>query len=429
MKNNYHIVNGTCLLYDDGKFTIGQKDLFIEGDRIIALGTAGEMRPGKWEKIDAAGKLVMPGLINLHTHAYMTLMRGYADDVDFGEWLFKRVMPVEDHLPPECAYWTSLLGYMEMIRTGTTCFMDMHMYPGQPPKAAQEAGIRAYFGRGLVGERLDITSDRRFLEAIGEMEQWESERIRFTLAPHAIYSCSPAFYAETAVQARERGLLLQTHLSESETEVRDCREKYGMSPVELLWKAGFLGSDTIAAHCVKVDERDIGILAESKTNVVSNPASNAKLGNGFAPLCKMADAGINICLGTDGAASNNTLNLFREMGLAALIHKGLEKSSVAAPAQTVLAFATVHPARALGREKELGVLAPGAKADLIFLNLNEPSLFPPNNIVSSLCYSANGSEVESVMIDGSFVMKNREFLTIDQEKVYHEIRRAADRFL
>ncbi len=424
----YHFKNGWILAYEDGQFTARKADVFTDGSRIAGTGQPPE-ETIQYQEVDARGKLIMPGLINLHTHAYMSFMRNYADDLDFGEWLFQRVMPVEDSLPPECAYWSSLLGFMEMIRTGTTCFMDMHMYAGQPPRAALESGIRAYFGRGLVGEELDVLTDRRFLEAMGEMEQYASERIRFTIAPHAVYSCTPQFYAKAAGEGRKRGLLLQTHLSESDTEVKNCLEKYGRTPVQVLKDSGFLGPDVIAAHCVKLKEEDFEILSSSGTNVVSNPASNAKLGNGFAPALRMKEEGINLCLGTDGAASNNTQNLIREMNLFALIHKGVGRSSVCAPAQEVLSMVTVNPAKALGREGELGVIRKGAKADLVMMDLDELSLFPDNNMISSLCYSADGSEVQSVMIDGEFVMKDHQFLTIDKERVYYEVRKIVRKYL
>ena len=418
-KEGFHFKNGTLLLYEDGRFRTEKGDLWTIGNRIRSIKTAPD--PAGFTEVDAAGKLLMPGLINLHTHAYMSFLRNYADDVPFAEWLFRRVMPVEDSLDPDCAYYTSLLGIMEMLRTGTTCFMDMHMYPGRPARAAQEAGIRAYFGRGLVGEELDTRTDRRFLEALSEKEEWESDRIRFTIAPHAIYSCSPSFYRAAAQEGRKRGMLLQTHLSESETEVSDCLKKYGKTPVALLEEAGFLGPDCMAAHCVKLQEDDFEILARTRTNVVTNPASNAKLGNGAAPLSRMRRAGISLCIGTDGAASNNTLNLFREMSFCTLLHKALEADPEAIPAQFAISACTVNPARALGRQEELGILKEGALADLVLVDLKEVSLFPANNIVSSLCYSASGHEVDSVMVDGAFVMRNRSYVSIDAERVYWEV--------
>ncbi len=484
---NYRIINGLLLLFDGKGFTVEKKDLYIKDNKILAAlaqgmpeagfaGSAGvsdaslpgsdrvtddeaavpagvsdASLPGsdrvpddeaavpagapvsasgeRWEIVDARNRLIMPGLINAHTHVYMTILRNYADDVDFSEWLFQRVSPVEDRLPADAAYWLNLLGFAEMIRSGTTTFVDMHMYPGMSAKAAAAAGMRAFIGRGLVGEDLFTDGLSRYREALAEKDEYESELIRFILSPHAPYSCSKKLYRQVTEESERLGLLRQTHLSESDSEVEMTLGRYGKTPVEWLKDTGFLSDRTLLAHCVKMRGSDIDILSTSGSSVVTNPASNAKLGNGFAPAPEFQAAGINLCLGTDGASSNNTLNMFREMGLLSLIHKGAAKDSTAMPAESVVRTATVNGAKALQREGKLGVIRPGAAADLIFLNLKEPSLFPNNNIVSSLCYSANGSEVEDVMIDGKFVMRNRNLTTIDYGRVCFEVEKIAERYL
>ena len=427
LQMNYRIVNGKVLFFEGEDFLVRQQDLYIRGGKVSFLPFSGDET---FEEVDASDMLVMPGLINMHTHAYMTLMRNYADDVDFHKWLFDGVMPVEDKLDPETAYWCSLLACEEMIRTGTTCFADMHMFCGQSPRAAKEAGMRAFIGRGLVGDDLYGDGASRLAEALSEMEEYErDDMIRFVLSPHAIYSCSPHFYEQVQEESVIRGMLKQTHLSESDQEVKDCLEKYGKTPVQLLSDAGFLDDRTFLAHCVKMQGDDLDIIRESGASIVTNAASNAKLGNGFAPVGEMLKKGINLCIGTDGTASNNTLNMFREMGLLSLIHKGLEGDSTAMPAKEVVRAATVNAGRALGMEGEIGVIKEGAIADLIFLDLDAPSLFPNNNILSSLCYSANGSEVDSVMIEGRFVMRKRLMLTIDTERVRFEVAKAAEKYL
>ena len=425
---NYKIINGTLLLHAAEGFRTEKKDLYIADGRIVSIGNV-PAEETSWEVVDAKDRLIMPGLINMHTHAYMTILRNYADDVDFGEWLFQRVSPVEDRLPVEAAYWTNQLAFMEMYRSGTTSYVDMHMYKGQSAKAAKDAGIRAFIGRGLVGEDLFGDGLTRYEEAMYEKEQYASDLISIILSPHAPYSCSPKLYAQVAEECAKQGLLKQTHLSEGITEVEDCLKKYGKTPVALLSDIGFLDEGTILAHCVQMREGDIDILSRHGVSVVTNPASNAKLGNGFAPVTDMLGTGINLCLGTDGTSSNNTLNMFREMGLLSLIHKGIQQDSTAMPAQTVLAAATVNGAKALHMEDRIGSIEEGKEADLIFLDLKAPSLFPNNNILSSLCYSANGSEVTSVMVAGRFVMKNRELLTIDTERVYYEVQKIADTYL
>ena len=425
-RKNLRITGGKVLEKGPEGLRIAQKTIFVQ-DGIIRE-SAGE---GPCEEIRAEGKLILPGLLILHTHAYMTVLRNYADDVDFDEWLFRRVMPVEDSLPPEGAYWCSLLACMEFLRTGTTCFADMHMFPGGSCRAVIDSGMRGYIGRGLVGEDLYTDGAGRFEQALREIEEYGhvTDRLSFVLSPHAIYSCSPRLYAQTAEEAEKRGLLKQTHLSESDNEVDNCIAKYGKTPVKVIAETGFMDEKTLLAHCVKLRGNDAKILAQSGATVVTNPASNAKLGNGHLDLPLILDNGINLCIGTDGTSSNNTLNLFREMGLFTMIHKAATGNAAAAPARQVAAMVTENPAKAVGMEGKLGVIADGAKADLVFMDLREPSLYPANDLISALCYSANGMEVESVMVDGRFVMKNREFTLFDAEQVRWEVGRIADKYL
>lgn len=417
------IINGLVAEYENGTFKAVQKDLYVIDGKLSFSGDDSE-----YEVIDAKDRLIMPGLINMHTHAYMTLFRNYADDVSFDEWLFKRIMPVEDVIEREDAYWTNLLGMIEMIESGTTCFSDMHMFEGQSCKAAKEAGVRAYIGRGLVGDDIGGDGAGRIGEALRERAEYECDTIKFVLSPHAIYSCSEHFYSQVAELAKKEGLLIQTHLSESVFEVESCYEKNGISPVELLDRAGFL-ENAVLAHCVQVSDKDIDLIRRRNATVVTNPASNAKLGNGIAPIKAMREKGVNLCIGTDGCSSNNTLNMFREMTLLSLMHKGVERDCTFLSANEVLTMATVNAAKALRMEGRLGIIAEGACADLIFLDLNATSLFPNNDVITALCYSANGSEVASVMVNGKMLMKDRELLTIDRERVYSEVRRIAKKYL
>ncbi len=415
---NYKISNGKLLIYDNEDFSIIEDDLYIKDGVIVSVGDDNISKNDNYEVIDAKDKLIMPGLINMHTHVYMTVLRNFADDVDFGEWLFGKIDPAESKLTKEDAYYANLLGFAEMFRSGTTSYVDMHMFRCQSAKAANSAGIRAFIGRGLVGDDLFGDGMERYKEALDEIEKYTNDTTSFLLAPHAIYTCSPKFYTQVAKEAERLGILKETHLSESKTEVSNSLEKYKKTPVEVLKDTGFLDEKTILAHCVQMMDGDIDIIKKAGSHVVTNPASNAKLGNGFAPMDAFAKAGVNICIGTDGTASNNTLNMFREMGLLSLIHKGIACDSTAMPAKQVIAAATVNAAKALGMEGKLGIIKKDALADLVFIDLKAPSMYPNNNIISSLCYSANGSEVEDVMINGKFVMRNKELLTIDLEEIY-----------
>jgi len=425
---NYRITNGQILILNpENKFSVIDSDIFIRDNLICKVGSNAQL--DNYETIDAKNQLIIPGLINMHTHAYMSLLKNYADDVPFNEWLFERIMPIEDKLSYDEAYWSSLLACIEMIKTGTTCFMDMHMFKGQSCRAVQELGMRAFIGRGLVGEDLYEDGYKRFSEALDEKKDFESDLIKFVLSPHAIYSCSERLLRQVVEEANKLGLLKQIHLSESTFEVDNSISKYGKTPVEFLSDIGFLDGRTILAHCVKLSKNDINLIKKHNSNVVTNPASNAKLGNGFAPVVDMLDNGINVCLGTDSVASNNTLNMFREMNLLSLLHKAAHDESTVLSASEVLRISTTNAAKALGLEQKIGCILEGAYADLVFVDLTAPSLFPNNNIISSLCYSANGAEVSSVMINGRFVMKNNELITIDVERVHYEVKHIISKYL
>ncbi len=418
---NYKLINGNLLLRENGVYQVKKDALYIKDGKIFALGAL--ENDGEFAVVDATDRLIMPGLINGHGHLYMTTLRGIADDVDFNEWLFERIMPTENKMTSEEAYYSCLLGCMEMLQSGTTSFVDMHMFAGQSARATEESGMRAFIGRCIVGDDLNGDAKARYDEALAEAAQYGSDRIRFMMMPHAIYTCSEQLLRQMDTAAKEKGMYKHIHLSESDTEIENCFKERGKSPVAYLRDIGFLDEKTLLAHCVKLSDDDIAIIRDTGASVVTNPASNCKLGNGFARIADLKAAGVNVILGTDSTASNNTLNMFREMGILTLIHKGIACDSTVLPAQYVLDTATVNSAKALGMDGDLGELRVGARADLIFIDLNAPSLLPNHNIVGSLCYSANGSEVESVMVDGKFVMKNREFLTIDREKVLHQIKK------
>lgn len=426
---NIQIQNADVLLFDRGeKPFLRRCDLFVGEGRIAGIGEA----PADFQAdrvLDGTHRLAMPGLINCHTHAYMTLMRNVADDLLFDEWLFGNISPIEDKLISEDGYWGSLLGCMEMLRSGTTCFLDMHMFPGQSVRAARESGMRAAISRGLVGSGDDEGGSRRLREALGEMEEARGDsRFTFLLAPHAIYTCDEAYLRRVTDAAKEHGLRLHIHVSESRNEIENAKKQYGASPVEYLARIGLFDVPTVAAHCVHLSERDMDILAEKNVNVVTNPVSNCKLANGFAPIPALLARGVNVCIGTDGAASNNTLNLFREMGFVSLVHKGVTGDPLAVGAADTLRMATLAGARALGLEERIGSIEVGKRADIVLLDTDCPQFSPRNNLISALAYSVNGSEVDTVLVDGEIVLEHRAFPGIDEERVRYEVNRITEKF-
>ena len=427
------IKNGLVLMNEGAGWKTEKKDIVIRGNRIEAIT---DSAPAEGcSVIDAAGKLVMPGLINAHTHAYMTIHRNYADDLAFFDWL-EKVDQVEQGMTEEDVYWTTLLAIIEMLRSGTTCFVDMAIKSAKEkvgPKSAVagavlESGFRAVICRGLAGTADSEESLRKYGEAIHEMELFRGEsRLQFVHGPHAPYSCMADYLQKLTQSCKDHGIGQHIHLSESQAEMDGIAKDHGTTPIQYVDSLGEFDVPCIVAHCVYATEEDIRIMAEKHVNVALCPKSNMKLGNGFAPAKQMLDAGINVCLGTDGCGSNNSLNMFQEMNAAGLVYKGANRQAQCVDAAEVLKMATVNGAKAIGHEGELGTIREGAIADLILINLNEPQFIPANNIISGLVYSSTGAEVDTVLVDGRVLMENRRMTTIDENRVYDEIRKIMKR--
>lgn len=395
-----------------------KSNIYIKNNRIAHIG---EYNPA-WlaeEIIDGAGMVALPGLINAHTHLGMSLFRNYADDLNLEDWLHKEIWPIEAQLSPEDIYVGSKLSMIEMIQSGTTSFSDMYFSMDEVAKAVVECGLRGVLSRGLTED----ADNRAKIEDVRRMyKQWNgfnNDMLKVMVAPHSLYTCSPDFITELVGLAKELGSRIHIHLSETKTEVVESISKHLVSPVILADNLDLLSPNTIAAHCVYVDDRDLNILKDNQVHVVHNPSSNLKLASGFAPVKDMLDMGINVCLGTDGASSNNNLNMFEEMHIASLIAKAYNSDPTALNAYEVLEMATVNGAKALGF-KDLGRLEKDAIADIILVNFNKVHHTPRNNLISNLVYSTQASDVDTVIIDGKIVMRERKIPGVDIEKLKAE---------
>ena len=433
------IKDGLVLLKDGDSYKIEKNDILINGDTIelVTPELPQKMLYMVDDVVDAFGKIVMPGLINAHTHAYMSLFRNYADDLELFDWL-NNVQSVEDYMTEEDCYWCTMLSAVEMIKSGTTCFVDMNIKSAKPgftegPEAAicgavNDSGIRAVISRGLAGVADSDESLMKFGQVVAEMEAFKDhERISFLFGPHAPYSCMADYLQKLTAAAKERGIGQTIHLSESETEMANMAADHGTTPIQYVDSLGVFDVPVIAAHCVNATDEDIKIMKEKNVSVAINPKSNMKLGNGFAPVDKFLKAGLNICIGTDGCGSNNCQNMFQEMNTAALVYKGATKKARCFNAVEVIRAATEGGARAIGMEGRLGVIAPGALADIILLDVFEPQFFPSNNLISSLVYSAKGSEVDTVFVGGRMVMEDKKILSMNVAKIFTECEKIADR--
>lgn len=395
-------------------------DILIIEDKIAAVGQVPrEMLTSSEKIIEADNHLVMPGLINAHTHAAMTLLRSYADDLELMTWLHDEIWPAEDKMDAEDIYWGTMLAIAEMIKGGTTTFADMYgPFMDKVAEAVTSSGIRANLSRGCVGAA--DPDEVKIAENIALFEQYNNGsdgRIKVWFGPHAPYTCSKEYLQKLAQAAWERGSGIHVHLAETTSELEQIKEGYGLSPVEYLAQAGIFDGPCLAAHGVWLSDEEIAFLKAKNVSVAHNPVSNMKLSSGAAPVAKMLACGLNVGLGTDGASSNNSLDMFKEMAAAAFLSKLSTMEPTSLPAYEVLKMATVGSAKALHWDKEIGTLEAGKKADLILLDLNQPHFCPWNNSVNDLVYSAKSSDVTHTIVNGQILMEERKLLTIDLAEV------------
>lgn len=413
------LLKNITILPMTGESSIIEKGyLVIEGDRITSVGS-GEAPSGRYDRvIDGKDQVVLPGFINTHTHAAMTLLRGYADDLPLMEWLSTKIWPLEAKLNGDHIYWGTLLAIVEMLQSGTTTFNDMYFFMDRTAQAVEEAGIRAVLSRGMIG--LDPNGQEALLDSRQLVERWNGAaqgRIVFALGPHAPYTCPPDYLKQVVALSEELQVGLHIHISETLQEVEDIKNQYGVSPVQLMLDTGVFSRPTLAAHCVHVSDDDIAILHQHKVGVAHNPESNMKLASGVAPIPAMLRAGIAVGLGTDGASSNNNLDMLQEMRSCALLHKVSSMDPTILPAYQALELATIGGARALGLDDRLGMLKPGYQADMIIMNLTAANMVPRYDILANIVYAAQAGDVDTVIINGHIVMEKRRITTIDEEEV------------
>ncbi|MGB3908280.1 MAG: amidohydrolase family protein [Methanomethylovorans sp.] len=377
--------------------------------------------------VDARGGIVMPGLVNTHTHAAMTLFRGYADDLPLSQWLQQHIWPAETKLTDNDIYSGTLLACLEMIKSGTTCFNDMYFHMDETAKAVEQTGIRASLSYGMIELGNKDKADTELKEGSRFVQKWQGRadgRITTMYGPHAPNTCSSEFLQRVKDKAREDGVKVHIHILETEAELKEMKEKYGMCSIHMLNNIDFFDTDVVAAHCVWLSDGDIKILAEKGVNISHNPVSNMKLASGIAPITKLLQSGSNVCLGTDGCASNNNLDMFEEMKIAALLQKINIMDPTVLPAKEVLKMATVNGAKALGINA--GVIREGALADIIIVDKNKAHMRPFYDAASHLVYSANGQDVMTNIVNGKLLMDNYEVLCMDELKVIEQASMVAE---
>jgi 5-methylthioadenosine/S-adenosylhomocysteine deaminase len=417
------IRGGTLVTMDARSLVIEDGVIAISDGSIVAIGKRSEIesrhRARKW--IDAEGALVLPGLINGHAHAAMSLFRGFADDHSLNDWLQKYIFPAEaQSVTEDFVEWGTRLSMVEMIRGGITTYADMYYFEDAVARVTKEAGMRGILGETIVD--FPAPDHRTPAEALEYTQKfiakWRNDPlVTPAVAPHSIYTLSEANLQAASALARANGVPILIHIAEAPFETAQSRLRYGLSPVAYLSRIGFLGPDVVGAHCIWVDSADIAALGHFDVGSVHSPSSNMKLAAGVMPVVEMLAVGNRVGLATDGAASNNSQDLFDEMDLAAKLQKISRMDPRALPAKQALEMATIGGARALHLEKQIGSLEEGKKADLILVDTNGPHATPMYNVYSQLVYALKGSDVKTVIIDGKLVMEDRRMLTLNEEEI------------
>ncbi|MFP3999079.1 MAG: amidohydrolase [Desulfobacterales bacterium] len=423
------IVNGTVVTMDKTDNVIENGAVAVSGDTIESVGPSDKVDPKNAARIiDAGGGIIMPGLVNTHTHASMTCFRGLADDMELMTWLNDYIFPAEARLTQDRVYTGALLACAEMALSGTTCFSDMYLFEDSVAEAADKAGMRAVVGEVLY----DFDSpnygpiEKGFEYTRHLVEKWKGHpRITIAVEPHSPYLCAPDLLKRAAAVSEQYDIPIIVHVAETWKEVETIKNRYQLSPVAHLADIGVLSPRFVACHCVALDKTDIELLADHDVKVSHNPESNMKLASGIAPIPELLEAGVCVGLGTDGPTSNNNLDMFMEMDAAAKIHKVRTLDPTVMDAGKVLRMATIEAAGVLGMDDQIGSLEPGKKADIIVLDTRKPHLTPMYNVYSHLVYAACGHDVITAIVNGVPLVEDRQLLSFDVNSVMDEMQSIA----
>ncbi len=432
--SNLFIKNAVILTVNAKNEVIKDGGVIITENKISHVGSMDKLEAFSAEadkELDATGMVLMPGLVNTHTHLSMTLFRGVADDVPGINWL-PIIWSIEKNINADFCHSGALLGCLEMIKSGTTCFADQYWYMDRIVAAVKESGLRADLAQGILELNDPEKGARELKESVEFAEKWNNSvngRITCRLGTHSIYTCSPSLLQQSRVAADEIGVGLHIHAAEAPNEPQMAKKKHGETTMTHLHNLGFLKNDVLAAHCVYVDENDMRIMRNTNTAVAHCPSAMMKYGNQIAPVPDLLAKKVTVGLGTDGCGSNNNLDMIEEMRIAALVHKMIKQDSTVLPIPQLIRMSTIQGAKALGLDKEVGSIEEGKKADLILFNYKQPHLVPTHHYPSHLVYSAFGSDVNTVIVDGQIIMKDRQVLTLDENRIFENTQIAFEQLL
>ena len=424
--NNTILIKNAFIL-SPNNFEGKKQSLLIKDDLIAEISDEID-EAGADKIIDAEGKILLPGLINTHTHLSMTLFRGLADDLSLDSWLNDHIWPMEANLNGDYCYIGALLGAVELIKSGTTTFSDMYFYMEDVARAVEDAGIRAVLSYGMIDfgdaekRENEIKENLALFNACNGMADG---RIKVFFGPHSPYTASEDLLVRVRELADEYGIGIHIHVSETQKEINDSIEEKDLRPFEYLEKIGFLGPDVVAAHCVWLSDEEIEIIKKHDVKVSHNPCSNMKLASGISPVSKMIENGVCVAIGTDGASSNNNLDLIEELKTASLLQKVSTLDPKVLSSDEAIEMATIKGAEALGLDSEIGSIEVGKKADIILIDTNSANMTPDSSSLSSnVVYSANGSNVDTTICNGKILMENKKLTALDEDEIYAKARQA-----